>query len=85
MYLSNYASLLTNEVQTHLNTNADGTCVSESDCVTVREYGGSLVDLRNLADDDTINKIWISETASYATFGAAGVSLFKFIFKSYTF
>ena len=80
MYLSNYKNLLTSDVQAHLNTSPDGTCDVSDDCVTVREYNTSLLDLQATASDVTVSKIWISTAASYATFGAAGVKLRMLIY-----
>lgn len=47
MYLENYLSRLTNQVQDHLNTNSDGTCSNNNNCVWVCTTWGSRRKVRN--------------------------------------
>ena len=74
LFISNVSTLLTPEVQTHLNVAADGSCDDVTACVSVAEYDDAMNALMTFASDVSIGSVLIPSDSSFATLVAAGVS-----------
>ncbi|XP_064603094.1 xaa-Pro aminopeptidase 1-like isoform X2 [Liolophura sinensis] len=72
LYLRDHSTKLSSQdLQTHLNTNADGSCTGkQGNCVEVKNYNSMKADVAALAMQSSTRKIWISHSCNYAIYNS---------------